>query len=57
MKKILPFSTLMLLGSTPIIIAASINKSNEQNYNSYANMNTKKDKVNVSLLREEAKKH
>ncbi|MDW2852375.1 hypothetical protein [Mesomycoplasma ovipneumoniae] len=56
LKKILPFGLLMLLGSSPIIIAVSINKSNEQNYNSYANMNSKKDKVNVSLLREEAKK-
>lgn len=56
MKKILPFGLLMLLGSTPVIIAASINKPKEENYNSYANMNHKKDKVNVSLLREEAKK-
>ncbi|WP_236607972.1 hypothetical protein [Mesomycoplasma hyopneumoniae] len=47
----------MLLGSTPVIIAASINKPKEENYNSYANMNHKKDKVNVSLLREEAKKN
>ncbi|WP_341517567.1 hypothetical protein [Mesomycoplasma ovipneumoniae] len=56
MKKILPYGMLMLLSASPIIIAASINKPNAQNYNSYANMNSKKDKVNVSLLREEAKK-
>ncbi|WP_337896466.1 hypothetical protein [Mesomycoplasma ovipneumoniae] len=56
MKKILPYGMLMLLSASPIIIAASINKPNTQNYNSYANMNSKKDKVNVSLLREEAKK-
>ncbi|MFU0909034.1 hypothetical protein [Mesomycoplasma ovipneumoniae] len=56
MKKILPYGLLILLSASPIIIAASINKPNVQNYNSYANMNYKKDKVNVSLLREEAKK-
>ncbi|WP_337902595.1 hypothetical protein [Mesomycoplasma ovipneumoniae] len=39
MKKILPYGMLMLLSASPIIIAASINKPNAQNYNSYANMN------------------